>query len=103
MKRLSLVIAALFSMTLAANAAIDPEEVRTAMINRAAESAGIIEDLREDLATAPPNERGLIIRKIRTEQARARQLVSFARLVNRYRERRLKLIVMKYNLPVSLH
>lgn len=90
-------------MTFAAHAEIDGEEVRTAMLDRAAASQVIIADLYDELASATGSERGRIIREIRIETARARQLVSSAQRVPRLPERRPELIIARFNLPVSVN
>ena len=103
MKRLIFAVIAVLSTSFAANAAINAEEVRTAMLVRAGASHDIISKLNDDLADATGSERGRLMREIRTEMARARQLASFARIVPRLPQRRLQLIIAKYNLSVSPH
>jgi len=101
MKNLILVTIMVFSTTFAANAALDAEDVQAAMLDRAAESKRTLDELKEDLADASQGDKDQIRRQIRTELARARQLVSFARIVPRLPERRLELIIAKYGLSVS--
>ena len=103
MKKLTFAMVAVLSTSFAANAAIVAGEVQMAMEKRAIQSETIIDDLRVKLSNATGSDRGQIMREIRTEIARARQLASFARIVPRLPQRRLQLIIAKYNLPVSPH